>query len=119
MPATTREAVVLTAPELSAYPAGADWDQAIADAELELAAGASRFGRRWEMVNRYLVAHMMTIRKSGRGGSPRVQSESVGGIVSRTYAVSVGLDAKSLDQTAYGQEVLAIMRAVGAGPQVL
>jgi hypothetical protein len=117
MPTTTRAAVILMAPELGAYPDGADWTQAIADASLEFP--SESFGTRGEYAARLLVAHLITVRKSGGGAGGRVVSESIGGVVSRTYAQpSTTVDPYGLDRTVYGQQLLSLMRVTSGGPMV-
>lgn len=116
MPITTRAAVVTMATELAIYPDGADWTQAIADAEVELGSAAGNLSSsEWEYAGRLLVAHLVTTRKNKSLTSPRIQSENIAGVISRSYAASMASDARSLDQTGYGLQLLELLRRSGAG----
>lgn len=103
MPLTTREAVVNMAPELAATPDGSAWTQAIEDAEV-LVSVNSLGAKRAELAARYYVAHRIAVLQKKLGtASGAVVSESIAGVLSRTYAASVNQNADDLDLTAYGK----------------
>ncbi len=117
MAATTRAEVVTMAPELAQYPDGSDWTQALADAALFYLGGAdgpARYGDYYEYAHRLATAHLVTLRK--QNDDLDLQSESIGGIVSRSWAVTSATQIPDdLDQTRYGQQLRGFYRSFGAG----
>lgn len=107
--------MLLTAPELEDIPADR-FDQAIGDVVTQLSAAAFPNPARYELVVRLLVAHVVTLRN--KGGAPgALQSESVGGIMSKVYGIQM-IDRDVLKLTSYGQQAWPLIRAAGGGPAV-
>lgn len=87
-------------------------DDILADVVLEVSVTAFGGQARALAAGKYLAAHLASIGAAGRGGTPALQSISVGD-VSKSFGLSVGRDAFALNATSYGQEYRRRLRQAG------
>jgi hypothetical protein len=100
--------VVLIAPELSAVVAGAQ-TAILADVVLQL--DEDTCGTRYDLISKYLAAHLGTITLRGASGAAGpVTSEKVGPLA-RSYAAPYS-DSTDLESTPYGQEYLRLINTL-------
>jgi hypothetical protein len=113
--AVTRAAIVARVPALDAVTNPSEWDAAIADAQLQVAASA--WGDMYELGVVYLAAHLLLATHPDIEGPGPVQSESVGS-VSVSYAVS-GSVFHNLMRTSAGREYRRLLRTLGLSVSVV
>lgn len=109
--AVSRAAIVARVPALEAVTNPGEWEAAIADAQLQVA--ASVWGDLYELGVIYLAAHLLLAAHPEVEGPGPVQSESVGSI-SRTYAVS-GSVFHNVMRTSAGKEYARLRSLLGLG----
>jgi hypothetical protein len=113
--AVTRAAIVARIPALDAVTNPSEWDAAIADAQLQVA--ASVWGDLYDLGVVYLAAHLLLIGHPEIEGPGPVQSETVGS-VSVSYAVQAAARGQ-LGSTMAGREHLRLGRLLGLGAAVV
>ncbi len=118
MSLTTKASVLLTAPDLANGVTDEQWVQAISDADQMISPGFFPDGQE-EIAARYYVAHKLTVDQRG-GAAGGLQAYRAGG-VSASFASSWFSSTEGnawLSSTSFGQRLLAMTRARGAGPYV-
>ncbi len=103
--------VLLVAPELSAVT-DAQWDDVLADVEMEVSVSAFGSQAAADRAGKQLAAHFGTERfgtSGGGGAAGPVQSISVGA-VSKTFATPSAVEGSQFGGTKYGREYLRLVR---------